>query len=85
MQALLELLLVVVAALGKAVHHHVLVVPLPHLSRKVLQVLLDLRRIKGALGPKQLQHSHLERPIVLVVFVVVAQRHQVEPLLHAAG
>ena len=39
-QAQLELLVVVVAALEEAVHHHVLVVAVPRVRRKVLEVLL---------------------------------------------
>ena len=51
----------------------------------MLQVLLDLHSVKGVLGHKQLQHSCLERPIVLVVLVVVEHQHQVEQQLSAAG
>ena len=86
-QTLVELL-VVVAALEEAVHYHFPVVLVPHLSWKVHQVLLDLRRVEGALDPKQLQqnqHRRLERPVVFVVLVVVAERHQDEQLLRAAG
>ena len=34
------------------------------------------------LGPKQLQYHHVERQVVLALLVVVAERHQVEQLLH---
>ena len=50
MQALLELLLVVLAALEEAVYHHVLVVAVPHVCWKVLEVLLDFHSVEGALG-----------------------------------
>ena len=43
----LELLLVVVAALEEAGHHHVLVVAVSRLRWKVLEVLLDLRRVEA--------------------------------------
>ena len=85
MQALLELLLVVVAALEEAVHHHVLVVAVPRLRRKELEVLLNLRRVEGALGRKQLEHRRFEEGVVLVVLVVEAQLDKVEQQLRAAG
>ena len=63
---------------------HCLVVAVPRLRGKVLEVLLDLRRVEGALGRKQLQHRHPERRVVLVVLVVAAQLHKVEKQLRAA-
>ena len=48
-------LFVVVAAPEEAVHHHILVVVVPHVHCKVLEVLLDLSRVEGALGSKQLE------------------------------
>ena len=83
-QVLLELLLVVVV-LEEAAHHHVLVVVVPRLRRKVLEVLLDLRRVEGALGRKQLEHRRFEEGVVLVVLVVEAQLDKVEQQLRAAG
>ena len=73
-KALFELLLVVDAALEEAVHYDVLVVQVPHLSRKDLEVLNGLCRVEGALGAKHLRHRRLERQVVLVV---VSDQHQV--------
>ena len=63
-QALHELLLVVIAALDEVL--------VPNVGRKVLWVLLYLCCVKGALGPKQLQHSSLESSVVLFVLIVIA-------------